>query len=79
MGATLTVFLTNLYFPFLTATDASSMDGLLQEATKLVTWIITQMGSFLTFITTNPIVLVMFLLLLAGAGIGFLMRIWHSV
>lgn len=64
---------------FLTETNAGTMDGLLQEATKLVTWIITQMGSFLTFITTNPIVLVMFLLLLAGAGIGFLMRIWHSV
>lgn len=64
---------------FLTETNAGTMDGLLQEATKLVTWIITQMGSFLNFITTNPIVLVMFLLLLAGAGIGFLMRIWHSV
>lgn len=63
----------------LTETNAGTMDGLLQEATKLVTWIITQMGSFLNFITTNPIVLVMFLLLLAGAGIGFLMRIWHSV
>lgn len=64
---------------FLTAADASTMDGLLGEATKLVTWIITQMASFLDFITSNPIVLVMFLLLLAGAGIGFLMRIWHSV
>lgn len=63
----------------LTSAGASTMDGLLQEATKLVTWVITQMGSFLTFIVENPVVLVMFLLLLAGAGIGFLMRIWHSV
>lgn len=50
----------------------------LSSATSVVTWIISAMGSYLGFITNNPIILVMFLILLAGAGIGFLFRIWHS-
>lgn len=64
---------------FLTgAADASTLAGILDYAGQLVTWLITQMGAWLGFITDNPIVLVFFLLVLAGAGIGFLMRIWHS-
>ena len=50
----------------------------LSSATSVVTWVISAMGSYLGFITDNPIILVMFLILLAGAGIGFLFRIWHS-
>lgn len=58
---------------------ATTISGVLEMATSLVTWIITQMGSFLDFITDNPIVLILFLIGLAGTGIGFLMRIWRSV
>lgn len=50
----------------------------LSSATSVVTWIISAMGSYLGFITSNPIILILFLILLAGAGIGFLFRIWHS-
>ncbi len=59
--------------------SADTMSGLLKIATEFVTWVITSMGSFLTFITTHPIVLAPFVIAIAGAGIGFLMRIWRSV
>lgn len=61
------------------AADASSVDGLLSMATKVVTWIVTTMGSYLTFITDNPIILLMALVMLCGLGVGMLFRIWHSV
>lgn len=57
---------------------SGSLSAILAAATELVTWIITTMGSYLNFVTSNPVVLMMFLILLAGAGIAFLMRIWHS-
>lgn len=80
MELVLTVMMPYLAFTrvFLTSSDASTLSGILEMATQLVTWLITSMGSWLNFITDNPIVLVLFLLMLAGAGIGFLMRIWHS-
>lgn len=59
--------------------DATTLTGLLSSATEVVTWFITQMGAYLNFITQNPLILSMFLIMLAGAGIGFLFRIWHSV
>lgn len=59
--------------------DVSTIGGLLSTAGEVVTWFITQMGAYLTFIQENPLILIMFLIMLAGAGIGFLMRIWHSV
>lgn len=58
---------------------ADSLEGLLSMGSALVTWVITQMGAFLDFIIQHPVVLILFLVGLAGAGIGFLMRIWHSV
>lgn len=76
MSAILTV-----YLPALLSGSASGNDtlaGLLQSATSVVTWLITTMGSYLTFVLDNPAVLMMFLILLAGAGVAFLMRIWHS-
>ena len=67
------------YLPvFLTTSDASSIDGLLELATKLGTWLISSATSWLGFVTDNPIVLIGFMLTLAGAGIGFLIRIWKS-
>lgn len=58
---------------------ADTLAGLLEMGTSLVTWIISQMGSFLSFIIENPVILILFLVGLAGTGIGFLMRIWRSV
>lgn len=63
----------------LTVLEASSMSGLLTEATGFLTWVITSMGSVLTFITSNPLVLAPFIISIAGAAIGFLFRVWRSV
>lgn len=54
------------------------LDSLLEAATQVVTWMITSMTSYLGFITANPVVLILFLMLIAGSAIGFLFRIWHS-
>ena len=60
-------------------TDASTMGGLLKLATEVVTWLVTTMGSYLQFITDNPIILMMAIIMIAGLGVGMLFRIWHSV
>ena len=65
-------------FLLMTGETTSTLAGILSMGTDVVSWFITTMTSYLGFITGNPIILVMFLLLLAGAGIGFLFRIWHS-
>lgn len=54
------------------------LDSLLEAATQVITWMITSMTSYLGFITANPVVLILFLMLIAGSAIGFLFRIWHS-
>jgi len=59
--------------------DGTTITGLLNLATELVTWLVTTMGSYLNFITSNPIILIMFVVMIAGLGIGMLFRIWHSV
>lgn len=56
----------------------SSLTSILSAATEFVTWVITTMTSYLSFVTANPVILVFFIITIAGAGIGFLMRIWHS-
>lgn len=70
--------MTNLFNLALTSGDLSTIGGVLDVAGQLVTWLITQMGAFLTFITSNPIVAIPIILLFAGAGIGFLGRIMHT-
>lgn len=62
-----------------TAADATTIDGLTSMATKVVEWLVTTMGSYLSFITSNPIILMMAIIMLAGLGVGMLFRIWHSV
>lgn len=56
----------------------SSLSAILSVATEFVTWVIATMTSYLTFVTSNSVILVFFIITIAGAGIGFLMRIWHS-
>lgn len=63
----------------LTASDATTIEGLLNMATSVVTWLVTTMGSYLKFVTDNPIILIMAIIMLAGLGVGMLFRIWHSV
>lgn len=62
-----------------TTGGSNTMSGILSQATEVLTWFITSMGSVLTFITENPVVLVMFMVFLVGAVVAMLMRIWKSV
>ena len=59
--------------------NASTMTGLLTMGTEVVEWLVTQMGAYLTFITSNPIILLGAIIMIAGLGVGMLFRIWHSV
>lgn len=52
--------------------------NILSAATELVTWIITTLGSFLNFITANPVILVLFLMMIVSFAVGILFRIWRS-
>lgn len=70
--------ISNVFLAGAEVTDGSTLGGLLDAASDVVAWFITTMGSYLKFVTDNPIILMMFLIMLAGAGIGFLMRIWKS-
>lgn len=59
-------------------TTSGSLSQILEAATSLLTWFITSMGNILNFVTDNPVVLMMFLILLVGSAVGMLIRIWHS-
>ena len=64
----------------ITATaDASTMGGLLDMATELLTWLISSMGSLVTFITSNPLILTMMVITLVVLVAGYFFSIWHSV
>lgn len=59
-------------------TTPGSLKAILDAATDLVTWIVATLGSFLTFITQNPVILVLFLMMLVSFAVGILFRIWRS-
>lgn len=57
---------------------AGTLAALLEAATELLTWFIASMGKMLTFILNQPAILMMFLVLLVGAVVSMLFRVWHS-
>lgn len=63
---------------FVATADASSLGGILDLAGELFTWLLEQMGSLVTFITSNPIILTGFIIGIAGLVVGMFMRIWRS-
>lgn len=67
------------FIPILVGTTTSGMTSILTQATEVLTWFITSMGSLLTFITEHPVILVLFMVFLVGSAVGMLMRIWKSV
>lgn len=58
--------------------SSGTLSSILSAATELVTWIISALGSFLSFITSNPVILVLFLMMLVSFAVGVLFRIWRS-
>lgn len=68
-----------MYFLATGGGDTLSITEVLSHATEMFSWFITQMTSLVSFISQNPIILAMFLILLCGAVVGLFSRIWRSV
>lgn len=62
----------------LSAPAADSIDGLLEFATKMVTWLITTMTSFVGFITSNPLILWFIMPVIISFGVGLILRFIRS-
>lgn len=60
-------------------TSGASLQPILNIAGDLLTWLFSQMGSLLTFMMSNPLVLTPFVIVLAGLVVGYFGRIWGSV
>lgn len=58
---------------------AGSLSDILSMATELLTWVITSMGSIITFISSHPLILIFMIITIVGFAVGMLMRIWHGV
>lgn len=58
--------------------SAGSLSAILAAATELVTWVISAIGQFLDFIVANPVILVLFIVMLVSFAVGLLFRIWRS-
>ena len=55
--------------------DAITVSTILGYVTSIVTSAVSWMGSFATFVTGNPLVLVFVLIPLVGLGIGLFRRL----
>lgn len=54
------------------------MTTILSSATEVLTWIITSMGSVITFVKSEPVILALFLIFLCGTAVNFMLRILHT-
>ncbi len=54
------------------------MSEILESATQLMVWVVSNMATVLNFITANPVILVLFLMMLVSFVVGILFRIWRS-
>ena len=71
------VIFTTMLPMFLDATN--SFSNVTNLATELLNWLITSMGSILTFIRGNAEIMVWFIVAIVGLAVGMLIRIWRSV
>lgn len=55
----------------------TGFSALLADATKLFSWVMTCLGSIVTTITSNPILLIGFLMALCGFVVGFARRLMN--
>lgn len=67
-----------LQYALSTTPADGSLQAILSAATQLVTWIVTTLAAFLNFIIQNPVILVLFLMMLVSFAVGILFRIWRS-
>lgn len=55
------------------------MAEILSTGTSVLGWFVTSMGSLFTFITGQPVLMTLFYVLLVGAVVGMLFRVWKSI
>lgn len=71
-----------MFVPFIAASSTPSNDGtlsnILSAATDLVGWIFTTLATIVNFVVSNPVVLVLFLMMLVSFAVGIFFRIWRS-
>ena len=54
--------------------EATTMTGVLSLATEVLTWMLTAAGSILTFMTTNPIILLFVIVALVFMAVGLVRK-----
>lgn len=54
------------------------MQDILNSASELLGWVVMSMATVLNFIIENPVILVLFLMMLVSFVVGVLFRIWRS-
>lgn len=59
--------------------EGGTITEILGYAAEVLTWIITQMGAVVDFVVGQPLILVGFIVSLAGLGINFFLRLFKSV
>ena len=55
------------------------MTALLGQVTEFVTWVITQIGSFVSVVVDTPMLFIPFAIFVAGAAVAFFIRLLKSV
>lgn len=61
--------------PFFGSGSSPSLSNILAMASELFTWVVTQMTATITFITSNPLIFIMVLMMLVGFVFGCLRRV----
>lgn len=61
------------------STTGGSMSGLLSTFTQVFSWFITQIGTLVTTVIDNPLLMLMTSILMCGAAIGLFVRLLKSV
>lgn len=59
---------------FLSTATPGSLSDLLSAASDFLTWCITSMGSLITFIVSNPILLIMVIVFFVSFAVGLIIR-----
>lgn len=54
--------------------DTPTMSGILSLATEVLTWMLTSAGSILTFMTSNPIILLFVIVALVFMAVGLVRK-----
>lgn len=68
-----------MFVTLATTQQGINITTILEYATQMFTWFITQMTALVSFISSNPVILIMFIIMLCGAVIGMFTRVWRSV